>query len=100
MAIRTKPKPRVAHSTRSHRVKVKHLRSAPGLRPRKLLVLPGHRVAAHIPVKEEKAAPQSVELSNRGHVPSAPQGTSQIIELPGEPTVSAGNTGEVPRDMD
>src|SRR5262245_22246871 len=48
MAIRTKPKTRVAGSTRSNHVKVKPIREAPGLETHKPLTLPVHRAVSHV----------------------------------------------------
>src|SRR5262245_50511825 len=101
MAIRPKPKMRTAHATRSNRVKVKRLRGAPGLPARKLPVLPVHRGAAHVSGAVEKSPQNSAAYSNRDNGASTPKlGTSQIIELPDEATVTGNATGEVPRDVD
>lgn len=100
MAIRTKPKTRVTHSARTNRVKVKPLRSAPSLEPRKLPLLPASRAVGHSPASGGKSPQRSAEFSNRDRVVSAAKlEVPQIIELPEEPT-SVGNTGEVPRDVD
>src|SRR5262245_6687480 len=102
MAIRTKPKTRTAHHpARYNRVKVKSIRTAPGLATHKPPILPARRGVAHVSGMGQK--PQKpAESSNGDHTSSAAEiARSQIIELPEEGAVSrGGRAGEVPRDAD
>src|SRR5262245_50339379 len=102
MAIRTKPKMRaVHHAARSNRVKVRPIRSVPGLTTHKPAILPKHRGVGHVSGAGQK--PQKPGASSNGqHPSSAPEmGRSQLIELPEDGAASIGSrAGEVPRDAD
>jgi RNA polymerase primary sigma factor len=102
MAIRTKPKSRVADATRSNRVKVKHLRSAPGLETHKLPLLRAHRTVPHVsPASPEKLPQQRADFSRENHTLAAPEmGRNKIVEVSESTDDLASTAGDVPRDMD